>query len=267
MIDRDADHTATGAPHERGHEPVHMIEVRKLEKQRSIEHLETTPGIRRSVTEDARANGVGDARRETDEPRIAALDSVPGHECARAIELGGLEGSDQARDVVRVVLPIPVERGDSRGACVHYAGAERRALAASTIVPQHADARIVARQFGQAHERRIRARVVDKDDLVFDDTRERGIDVTRERTNVVLLIMHRDDHRDVGDARQEPGATVRLDHFWGSQAYVSEIVRRRRGRAQRYSELTKPMRLAAIQKTARVRPRTACPNATGHADH
>src|SRR3954469_4331364 len=41
MIDRNADHTATSAPDERGHEPVHVIEVRELEEQRTPEHLET----------------------------------------------------------------------------------------------------------------------------------------------------------------------------------------------------------------------------------
>ncbi len=160
--------------------------------------------------------GVGDERRDPpeDQPVLAIL-APAGDQIESLVQLG-----DEARDVVRVVLPVGVHRDDQGAARRMEAGVERRRL--TGVAPKEdrlqigADLRLLPDQ-GRAA---VVAAVVDGDDLeLLSHPREHGRDLVEERDQVVALVVDGEDDADVHDG----ASAARFAPLYHAQRRLSGI--------------------------------------------
>ena len=106
----------------------------------------------------------------------------------------------QHRQVRGVVLSVPIERCDPRAPRRAHACEQRRALPATVAVRDHAQPGVSRHCFPQDLAGPVGAAVVHVYHLEFEALAERGVNLVKQRENVVLLVPHRNDDRQFDDS-------------------------------------------------------------------
>ena len=164
--------------------------------------LQRAPVVVQADACDAADEPVRHARGEAADEVVAALPAPAAHDVVALVDL-----REQEADVGGIVLEVAVHRHDHGAAGVVEAGGHRRRLA--EVPPQADELEAVVRR-GESSEPPVgvvTAAVVDHDHLErasepLEARHERDV----QRVDVVLLVVHRDDDRDVG-RRRVAGAT------------------------------------------------------------
>ncbi len=133
--------------------------------------------------------------------RPAAPDDVLALLADRAhVVVAGVKLRQHACDFLRRILQVRIERDHVAAAGVREAGQDRPVLAEIRGEQNHArDLRAALELLAQYRHRTIAAAVVDEDDLVAAAQRiERRIQAREQRREHFLLVVDRNDQRDVG---------------------------------------------------------------------
>ena len=156
---------------------------------------------------------IGRARREdAGEERVAPL-AAPAADYVGPARGGG----EKARDILRVVLPVGVERDYPFAAGRRYAGCQRRGLPVVLRKPQGLVPGL-GRELRQLPEGTVRAAVVDPDDLVRQlHSRQRGAKLGLE-TGEAFPLVENGDHGGEHGVHKAP-------FFASSSAYRSSCCR------------------------------------------
>ncbi len=198
MLDGDLRDARAGLVGERGEEAVHLAVQPRLADDLRAVRLQRAAVVVQPHARDAPDQPVRDARRQSPRETVLPLLAPAGDDVVALVDL-----LEQGGDVGRVVLQVAVHRDDDRAARVVEAGGHRGRL---SVVPAELDEpepRVVGRERAQARVGVVTASVVDDHDLPRPAERvqrlaERGV----ERFDVPLLVVHRDDDRDLGRLRE-----------------------------------------------------------------
>src|SRR5690606_22969984 len=128
--------------------------------------LERAPIVVEPYTRNPRDQPVGDDGRETAMERVPAAHAPAAHHIEALVEL-----LEQAWDVARVVLEIPVDRHDDIPSGVVDAGGERGSLTDVPAEADHPEPGIEGCYAREAVERRVGRYVVHEDVLREDEGR------------------------------------------------------------------------------------------------
>src|SRR6266550_4551531 len=137
-------------------------------------------------------HAVEDAREQTPRDRVASMRLPAGDEIEAFVQLG-----EEAWDLYRIVLQVPVDRHDDLTVRLVEAGDERGRLAEVTPQANDTDVPLGVVQPGQRGEGSVGRAVVDEDRLPRCAERlECGPELVVEQSDASLFVMHRYDDGD-----------------------------------------------------------------------
>jgi hypothetical protein len=174
---------------------MHALEDGKAEEDVAAECLEAAAGIRTVIMQQRPPKTVRELRRDTPRPRIAPPDANPRHQRRRLAASKGQR--QQTGNIICAVLPVAIHGHDPGCAGRHHPGHQRRGLAATPVVAQHADGAVRQAQRAQTLSGCVIAAIVDIDELEPAKRSRSAQDLLRHSGDVVLLI---EDGNDDGEA-------------------------------------------------------------------
>lgn len=127
---------------------------------------------------------------------LAPEDSRPTRLAGNQADRRADERGDEGRDKARIVLPVAVEGDDDRRPCRPDPSPPRHALAEGLAMGDPADLEPLAGEPGNYLGGRIRASVVDDDDLVASSGKDRG-DLGQQFGKTFRLVQSREDDREL----------------------------------------------------------------------
>jgi hypothetical protein len=191
-----------------GKKAVHPLERGQAEESVTPERLETAGGIRTIVVQERLTNTIRESRGEPPRPGIAPVRADSGDQRKRLASRPGQ--FHKAKDILGAVLTVAVHGHDPWRGRRPDTGDQGRRLAATAIVPQHADRGVPIPKHPETFGGCIIAAVIDVDQF----ERSRGGDCPQNflshRSDVVRFIVYGNDNRKAGSATQRGRACDRI---------------------------------------------------------
>src|SRR5262249_46264428 len=156
----------TLAQHERGHEPMHSMKVRKAKESVAREDLEAAACVTCAILEEAAAQPVRETRGITLGDIVLSLQALAHDDAELDVAPRRFVAIQQFRKFARWVLPGAIKDGDRLALCLKDARADCGALAAILWVPDDPELRDRALEVQESVDRCVFGSVIDEDHLV-----------------------------------------------------------------------------------------------------
>src|SRR5215472_853085 len=206
MIDPHRTHASPLPQRQRRKKPMHMVEIRQVQKEGTWKNLKSATCVRCVIRENPATDRIGDIRGQALGPPIPALLAAARDHQWR-IRRSLARQTPQCGDVGRIVLPVAVQRRNPGCPRRPNTRAKRGTLSTISRVAQQPHLRNFAGDSRNLGNSPIAAAVIDIEDLVFGQTVECGTDLADERPDVFRLVLYRNDDRQI----HEPGDVTPLE--------------------------------------------------------